>query len=268
MNPKFRNGVTNIGILCGFASLDEAGRLRVHQTACRENALPLELSPEVRGPEYDYEPVLAIYRAEPTPDPKMPVFRALHVTRMPRSLRPKTFAWNSRAWPLNLAFYPFRPDKAGELTADLAAALVEQPALPEWLVEACAQDDLLAELLARPSGNKHLPNRLILTGEVQPQALVHVDAPLDESEGSVYLAAQVRQPGDRHSIEVRLHPGLEGYTFWARALEKGGARGYPATLVIKPWLRVAHENECVTRSALELRVLEANVVAPADLAEV
>lgn len=244
MNPKFRNGVTNIGILCGFASLDEAGRLRVHQTACRENALPLELSPEVRGPEYDYEPVLAIYRVEPTPDPKMPVFRALHVTRMPRSLRPKTFAWNSRAWPLNLAFYPFRPDKA------------------------CAQDDLLADLLARPSGNKHLPNRLILTGEVQPQALVHVDAPLDESEGSVYLAAQVRQPGDRHSIEVRLHPGLEGYTFWARALEKGGARGYPATLVIKPWLRVAHENECVTRSALELRVLEASVVAPADLAEV
>lgn len=256
---KYRNGASNIGVACGFAAFDGEGRIRVHQNACREMGLPMELGAGVRGPSFPYEPVTVVYRLEPT-ETESPRLVALHVMRMARSMLPKTFYWNSQDWPLNLDFYPFRQDKAGTLTDDLLACLADEHDMPEWLHQACDDDDSLAELLEAAHSKKQLTNRLIVTGYVVPDRIVPVPREVASHD---YLRVLLLQPGDADTIGLRMPPGTQGYNYMANG--RCPADGIPVTVIGKLLVEIQREGEQVTKATTDVLMLEMNAVQPWDL---
>lgn len=259
---KYRNGVTNIGVLCGFAALDAQGRLLVHQNACREMAFVLDRTESARAPEFEYEPVTVIYQLIPGPEGEQPRLSALHVTRMARSMLPKTFYWNSQDWPLNLEFYPFRPDKAGTLTDDLLEAIADESEYPEWLRHAAFEDDSLADLISKTSSNKHLQNRLLITGHLRAGEMVAVPREVSAHD---YLRVHLRQPGDSKSVGMRMNPGVRSFHYFAGERHPEG--GIPVTAVAKATIEIEFDaDERVTAATLDYHLLEANTVTQADVA--
>lgn len=258
---KYRNGTTNIGVICGFAVADGEKGLILHQTSCREMGMPMRLAEGVRGPTNDYEPVTVVVQLVPEDGQTQMV--ALHVTRMAKHMVPKTFQWNSRGWGISQSFYPFRKDKAGTLSDEVADQLAEQHDLPAWLSDAIAEDDSLAALLAGPSSNKHLQARVLVTGFLSGGAVV--PQPREKSAHD-YNRVMLTQPNDKHAVPTRLNPGTPGY--WAILGMATRNAGVPITALLKPSPEVtlAEDGETVSSVTRDFLLLEANAVAPEDLA--
>lgn len=259
---KFRNGATNIGVICGFAVADGEGHFLLHQTSCREMGFRMRVGPEARMPTHEFEPVTVVVRLEPNDNGGEMV--ALAVSRMARSMVPKSFTWASRDWVINLDFYPFRKDKAGTLADDVMAQLAEAHDFPAWLHEAALEDDQLAALIAAPTSNKHLQARILLTGFVRADGVVAEDRVKSAHD---YVRVLVSQPGDTATVGARLYPGTPGYWGIRRLAESN--EHVPVTSMLKPYMDIDverdDESERVVRVQLGMRMLEVNAVAPEDL---
>lgn len=82
MTTKYRNGLTNIGLYCGFARDLGNGFIRVQQKSWHRMGLVFALDDGVRGPTHEFEPVTVIFQAIPGRDGEQPTYHALYVTRM------------------------------------------------------------------------------------------------------------------------------------------------------------------------------------------
>lgn len=256
---KYRNDMTNIGLLCGFATNEADGRLAVHQTSSRETAFRLTRRPEARPAQYDFEPVTVVFRVLPGADGDEPQMEALHVTRMARSVVPSTFYWNARSWPRSLEFYPFERTQAGKLTEEIEKSLVDEHDLPQWLRDAAQEDDSLADLLEGPTSNKHLLTRLLLTGYMAPGEIVPVPR---EKAAHDFLRVRLRQGLGDEPIGLRMPPGTKGYHFMAE--NRCGEDGIPGTAMIKPIVAYDYDGEQVTNVHVDLLMLEINAPLPCD----
>lgn len=258
---KFRNNTTNIGIYCGFARAEGHGQIRVQQTSSREMGLVFDLADSAREPTQDFEPVTVIYQAEPGKPGEQPTFTAMHVTRLARSHLPKGFVWRSGAWPNDPSFYPFSPEKAGPLNAELAVLIADEHEWPQWLLEAASQDSELADLIAQGGSRARLSNRLLVTGRVVTEGVY----PTHDGSKYNHLNLLLRQPGDLDAFEVRYGEHKPGYSRLAsRAYPKGGMA---VTAVLKPEVRVfEHDGAVATKSEFTIRMLEMMIVTDADIA--
>lgn len=256
---KYRNDMTNIGLICGFATNEDDGRLAVHQTSSHEIAFRMTRDTDARAAEYDFEPVTVVFRVVPGKDGETPEMEALHVTRMARNVVPNAFYWNARSWPRSLEFYPFEPSQAGKLKAEIEQALVDEHDFPEWLHAAAEEDDSLAELLDGPTSNKHLLTRLLLTGYMSPGEIVPVPR---EKASHDFLRVRLRQGLDDLPIGLRMPPGTKGYHFMAE--HRCGEDGVPGTAMIKPIMEFEYDGESVTGVALDLLMLEINAPLACD----
>lgn len=256
---KYRNDMTNIGLICGFATNEADGRLAIHQTSAQETAFRMTRHPEARAAQYDFEPVTVVFRVVPGEDGSEPRMEALHVTRMARNVVPNTFYWNARDWPRSLDFYPFEPRRAGKLTPEIEKSLADEHDFPQWLRDAAREDDSLAELLEGPTSNKHLLNRLLLTGYMMPGEIVPVPR---EKAAHDFLRVRLRQGRDDSPIGLRMPPGTKGYHFMAE--HRCGEDGVPGTAIIKPVIAFDYDGEQVTGAHLDLLMLEINAPLACD----
>jgi len=257
---KYRNDLTNIGILCGFAESNSSDEIVVHQCAARELGFRLRLADSARPAEFPYEPVTVIFRILPAADGGEPTLEALHVSRLAKQLIPKTFYWNSASWPRTNDFYPFEPTRAGRLSEAVSAQIAETTAYPDWLVEAAENDDTLADLIERPTSNKHLLNRFLLTGQMTPGELVEVPRLVDAHD---YLRVWLRQGEGDSPVGARMPQGTRGFHFMGEG--RCGPEG-AATTILGKVLRVA-EGDAANLGAVstDLLLLEAGAIAPHDL---
>lgn len=259
-NMKYRNGLTNIGIICGFATSPADGELVVHQCSAKELGFRFRLADGVRGAELPYEPVTVVFRLIPTEDGQPPTLEALHVSRMAKAYVPKTFSWNASNWPRDLDFYPFEPARAGRLTADVVALIAAAPDFPQWLIDAAEQDDALAPLLEGTTSNKHLVNRFLLTGKLTPGEIVETQR---VHEAHDYLRIWVRQGDTDEAIGARMPAGTAGFRYMSD--RRCGPDGVPSTIFGKVLMTSDSDGETLSNVALDLLLLEANAVAPCDL---
>lgn len=256
---KYRKDMTNIGLLCGFATNEADGTLAVHQNSSHELAFRFSRDPAARPAQYDFEPVTVVFRVVPGEDGGPPHLEALHVTRMARNVIPKTFYWNSREWPRSLDFYPFEPTQAGKLTEEIEKSLAHEHDFPQWLRDAAREDDSLADLLDGPTSNKHLLNRLLLTGYMTSGEIVPVPR---EKAAHDFLRVWLRQGHDDKPTGLRMPPGTKGYHFMAD--NRGGEGGVPGTALIKPLIAYDFDGDQVTNVHLDLLMLEINAPLPCD----
>lgn len=258
MNPKYRNNLTNIGICCGFATNAPDGAVHVHQTSAKEKAFVMTRDEGVRAADYENEPVTVIYRLIPGEAGADPTMLALHVTRMAKNMVPKTFFWNARAWPRNNPFYPFKPEKAGTLTDEIMDSLADEHDFPQWLLQAAADDEILDDFLCAPTSNKHLLNRLLVTGHLSSNGLVSGDH-------YPYIDVPLWQPNDADPIHLRLQLGRKG--FYNMMRQRNNLRGQPSTIILKPEIIVLeHDDVTASRTEFNLMILEMLVVSGEDIA--
>lgn len=260
---KYRNNVTNIGIYCGFAT-NEDGKLRVQQTACKEAGLVFELAEGARPAAHEYEAVIVIYQiipsdSDPTQGGEPPRVIAHHVGKMPKSHIPKSFVWNSRAWPLNTPFYPFRKDKAGTIKDEILADLPETIEMPEWLALAAERDSELATLLAKRTSNRHLMNRLLVTGKLAKLRM--------ERHSNGYLQDHVivglQQPGEQASLVLTLFFKKPGSSTFIK--NDFGTGGIAATAVLKPYFRVIeHDDVTPQKIVFDIEMIDMLTVESTD----
>jgi hypothetical protein len=261
MLSKFRNNTTNIGIYCGFARAEGHGQIRVQQTSSRDMGLVFDLAAGAREPTQDFEPVTVIYQAEPGKPGERPTFTALYVTRLARSHLPKGFVWRSGAWPNDPSFYPFSPEKAGPLNAELDALIADEHEWPQWLLDAAEHDSELADLLTQGGSRSRLSNRLVVTGRI----ITDSESPVHEGSKYQHLNLLLRQPGDVDAFEVRYGEHKPGYNRLAHRSYPNG--GMAVTAVLKPEVRVfEHDGTAATHSEFSIRMLEMMIVTDADIA--
>lgn len=225
---KFRNGTTNLGIASGFASMTAEGEMLIHQNSCVELAFKVALGPTARVAEYDYEPVTVIYQVIPQADGSLS-FLALHVTRMAAHAVPRSFTWSSRRWAVNLDFYPFPAGKIDALREDILETLAEDHEMPEWLLEAIAEDDTVERIVAGRAASKRLRNRIVVTGFISRDP--RSDALVDSEDGRERRLV-LKQFGDEHGVPVSLlmgTPGCKGLLDMANHGERT-----PVTLLMRP----------------------------------
>lgn len=227
IHRKYRNGMTNLGVMCGFASNDPDGTLRIHQVSCPDMAFAFNRADGVRRAGFNMEPVTVIYRALPFNEGEQLVMEALHVCRMARSVVPKSFYWHSREWPRSNPFYPFREDRAGTLSDEVMAQLVDEHDLPDWVREAMAADEAFEEVLTRPLSNRRLNNRLLITGHCERVL------PPGSGHGAAELPIRLRQGRDDAAFPITLNFGASAESVvFPRGLNPEAAN--LATIMVRP----------------------------------
>lgn len=265
MKSKYRNGLTNIGLYCGFARDLGNGFIRVQQKSWHRMGLVFALDDGVRGPTHEFEPVTVIFQAIPGRDGEQPTYHALHVTRMGRPHWPRRFTWRNGAWPNDRDFYPFHPDKPGQISDEVNAQLVDEYEWPDWLARATEDDPVLADMLARRHSNNKLPSRLIVTGRVKTERLYTERSP--EGYDDLHLRLQLHQPGDAPneylSFDMTYLPG-----FGILARRKYPPGGLPATVVLSPAAKIKPDYVQGDPDPKELAYQELNVVELLGVASV
>jgi len=206
LQSRYRNGVTNIGMICGFATNTEDGGLHLLTNGCTEMGWTLERAEGARAAEYDFEPVVAICQMEPPEDEwAQPRFRALHVSRMPRQFLPRYLTWLARDWPYSSEYTPF----AGRFytygfSNTVLDALADDVDYPAWLNTVLEEDTVIAEEFSRKARKRVLPHRWVLTGRIVSGPLTTpVEMPPHEKP-TPYFPLQLSQPGDSAPFHLRL----------------------------------------------------------------
>lgn len=254
-NTPYRNGLINLGVICGFARNASDGALELHQTSCAEMAFRFDRAEGVRGATQDMEPVTIIYRMLDDERGGQPHMQALHVCRMARCVVPKYFAWNSSDWPRSNTFYPYREDKAGTLAPAVDALLVDEHELPQWLRDWAEQDDYLDEALTKPLRNRRLNSRLVITGSLKRLPVTEWEGPLP------VVRALVRQGSSDAGIPIRLNLGTRN----AQAMLDLAGESY-VTVIARPVSRVSgHPDGDVLRVKRHVHAYEVNVLDDVDV---
>lgn len=221
----------------------------------------MKLSDQARPPEFDYEPVVVVYRALPNQEGQPPVLEAVHVSRMPVCLVPKTFTWNSRAWPRSTEFYPFDPNQAGRLNSQVSSQLLPSPQYPDWLVKAAEQDDALRSLLTKPRSNKHLQNRFLLTGRVSAfKVQRNPDYPHRD-----LLPLELRQGEHDQPIELGAFRGSPDFKHLVRLISKTENRWKAITALGKAVKKWDFDGEKVLNVRHRLLLVESLTVDQHDI---
>jgi len=264
IQSRYRNGVTNLGVLCGFATNTKQGHLHLLTSGCTEMGWTVERTDGVRAAEYDFEPVLAVCQIVPPAEAQaQPNIRALHVMRMPRQMLPKRLIWFARDWPYNSTFTPFRERfHTHRFPEEFLATLTEEVAYPDWLMEIAEQDSIVEEILFAPAkGNhRHPPNRWVLTGQVVSGPLTTpAESPPNEYP-TPYVPLKLWQPGDSHPLFLRIPiTQRDSYPFLHTAQET------QATVLFKARTQVLeHNGKRVLRSRRVFSVEEVLVPTPVD----
>lgn len=201
---KFRNGVTNLGVMTGFATNTLDGGLRIRQTASAADAVPLRRDPQARPAEYDHEPVFVIFRMVPTPGTDVPTLVALHVTRLSKDRMPKPDRWfNPQVWASDMDFVPYYRRSEGQgWLREIVDSLADTLALPQWAIDAAEGDSELAPMLYEPLSSNRLTSRLLLTCQVAAIAKA------ERGDGSGlqpgFLTLHAIQPGE-DDVPMRLY---------------------------------------------------------------
>lgn len=258
---KYRNGLTNIGVMCGFATPSGNGQMLVHRCSSWELATPFTLNEQTRAPEFDYEPVVVVYRALPSPVGQAPALEALDVSRMSVPLVPKSFVWNSRAWPRSTEFYPFDPERPGRFSAEVNSQLLPAPQYSQWLVQAAQEDDLLYSILYKSKSNKHLQNRFLITGRVSASKVVKNT----NNHHRDLLPLALRQGEEDQPIEMGMFRSTPEFKEFVRLISKTDKRWRACTTfgkAVKTW---DFDGECVRDVRHRLLVLESVVVSQHDI---
>lgn len=201
---KYRNGVTNLGVMTGFATNTPDGGLRIRQTASAADAVPLVRAPQARAAEYDHEPVFVIFRMVPTPGTDVPTLVALHVTRLSKDRMPKPNHWfNPRAWASDMDFDPYYKRGEGRgWRREIVDSLADTLALPQWAIDAADGDSELAPLLYEPLSSSRLTSRLLLTCQVA--AIAKAERGDDSGLQPGFLTLHAIQPGE-DDVPMRLY---------------------------------------------------------------
>jgi len=206
LQSRYRNGVTNLGVVCGFATNTADGGLHLLTNSCTEMGWTLERTEGARAAEYDFEPVVAICQMEPPDDEwAHPRMRALHVSRMPRTHLPRYLIWLARDWAYSTDYTPFgeRFHTYG-FTDDVLNALVDEADEPAWLNAVLDADTVLADMIRKRARKKFMPHRWALTGRVvSGPCMTPVEMPPHE-DPTPYFPLQLWQPGDSIPFHLRL----------------------------------------------------------------
>jgi len=261
LQSRYRNGVTNIGMICGFATNTEDGGLHLLTNGCIEMGWTLERSEGARAAEYDFEPVVAICRMEPPADEwTQPRFLALHVSRMPHQLLPRCLIWLARDWPYSSEYTPFggRFYTYG-FSSRVLDALADDAGYPAWLNTVLEGDSVIAEEFSRRARKRILPHRWVLTGRVVSGPLTTpVELP-PHGKPIPYFPLQLWQPGDSAPIHLHIKTTKQD----ARGLGRNPLN-MPATVLCRgKRLVFEHNGQRILRSQVAFSVDE--ILVPSEI---
>jgi len=222
IQTRYRNGVTNFGVICGFATNTDAGDLHLLQNGCQEMGWTLKRSEGARGADYDFEPVVAVCQMEPPEDEwSRPQMTAMYVTRMSRSLLPTKLVWRARDWPHNSPYYPYHePHHSYNFPQALLETLDDTADYPDWLLKIADEDEELGVLLEKYTRVRYMQNAWVLTGRVVSGSVTEPAEVSYHEDVNPYIPLELWQPGNDRPFHLRLpKPNPEFHKFCRRPQE-------------------------------------------------
>jgi len=241
IQTRYRNGATNLGLICGFATNTKQGHLHLLTTGCTEMGWTVERTAGARAAEYDHEPVLAVCQMEPPAEEGASArMRALYVSRMPRQMLPKRLIWLARDWPYNSSFTPFGGRfHTFRFPSELLDTLDEEITYPDWLLDIINEDSILEEVLCTPASGsqRFFHNRWCLTGRVVSGPLTTPSETPPNEYPVPYVPLKFWQPEDEYPLLLRIPISeRDSYPF------VHGSKETPATVLFKARMQVLEHN--------------------------